>query len=180
MWRALPLATLVALMASCSDGATSLRSGGGGGSSGDDGSSSGAPGSSGSAPGSSGSSTNPGGGSAAEICVATINEYRKTMGLAPYARWAEAEACSDGQAKSDGDKNAPHGAFGKCQEQGQNECPGFAGTPEKMITKCLEMMWGEGPGGGHYEAMASTRYTKVACGFATTAKGSVWSVQNFR
>lgn len=121
-----------------------------------------------------------GGSTAAEICVATINEYRKTKGLAPYARWTEAESCADGQAKSDGDRNAAHGAFGKCQEQGQNECPGWQGPPDTMIPKCLEAMWAEGPGGGHHDAMASTRFTKVACGFATTSKGSVWSVQNFR
>jgi len=49
-----------------------------------------------------------------------------------------------------------------------------------MIPKCLESMWGEGPGGGHYEAMAATRFTKVACGFGTASGGGIWSVQNFR
>jgi hypothetical protein len=32
---------------------------------------------------------------------------------------------------------------------------------------------------GHYESMASTSYTQVACGFFTTPTGSVWGVQNF-
>jgi hypothetical protein len=46
-------------------------------------------------------------------------------------------------------------------------------------------MWNEGPGEdfskhGHYINMSSTKYTKVACGFWTTPKGSVWAVQNFR
>jgi len=120
-----------------------------------------------------------GGTTAAEICVSTINAYRKTKGLPAYARWTEAETCSDGQALSDGQTKKPHGAFGKCQEMGQNECPGWPGTPDKMIPDCLKAMWAEGPGGGHYDAMASTRFTKVACGFAN-GSGGIWAVQNFR
>ena len=41
-------------------------------------------------------------------------------------------------------------------------------------------MWGEGPGGGHYVNMASTKYTKVACGFGKAANGGIWAAQNFR
>ena len=53
------------------------------------------------------------------------------------------------------------------------------------------MMFDEGPGPagcaddstcymehGHHINMASTRFTRVACGFYTTPDGSVWSVQN--
>jgi len=32
---------------------------------------------------------------------------------------------------------------------------------------------------GHYESMASSSYTQVACGFFTTPTGLVWGVQNF-
>lgn len=151
-----------------------------GGSSGDTGSSGGT-GSSGSS-GTSGTSGASGatGTTAAEICVATINEYRKTKGLAPYARWTENEACSDTEAASDAITKKPHGAFGKCGESAQNECPGWQGPAETMIPQCLKSMWGEGPGGGHYDAMASTRYTKVACGFGTASGGGIWAVQNFR
>jgi len=119
-------------------------------------------------------------GSTADLCVSTINEYRRAKGLAPYVRWAEAETCSDGQAKSDGQTSSAHGAFGRCGELAQNECPGWPGPPEQMIPKCLAAMMDEGPGGGHHDAMMSRRYTKVACGFATTARGAVWSVQNFK
>jgi len=176
------------LMLSCSDDPSTLGTGrgttrsssgssGGTGSSGDDGTSEGA--------GSSGTSgtTASGGaptGSAAEICVATINELRKTKGLPAYARWTDNETCSDGQAKTDATTRNPHGAFGKCEEFGQNECPGWDGTPEQMIPQCLKAMWGEGPGGGHYEAMANKKYTKVACGFGTASNGQIWAVQNFR
>ncbi len=119
-------------------------------------------------------------GSAAEICVATINEYRKTKGLAPYARWTDAEACTDGEAQSDAMTKKAHGAFGKCGELAQNECPGWPGPATTMIPKCMKSMWAEGPGGGHYDAMSSTKYTKVACGFGVASDGSIWAAQNFR
>jgi hypothetical protein len=52
-------------------------------------------------------------------------------------------------------------------------------------------MWDEGPPPvepcddacfnehGHYINMTNERYSKVACGFATNAKGEIWAVQNF-
>ncbi|WP_437894851.1 CAP domain-containing protein [Sorangium sp. So ce124] len=122
---------------------------------------------------------------AAQLCVDTINEHRATLGLPPLARWVEAESCSDGEAESDGNTGEFHGAFGACDENAQNECPGWGGPPDSMIVPCLQLMWDEGPGEdfekhGHYINMSSTRYTKVACGFHTFPDGSVWAVQNFR
>jgi hypothetical protein len=124
--------------------------------------------------------TTPSGSTPAEICVAAINEYRKTKSLPPYARWDGAETCTDGQAESDGSTQKPHGAFGKCGESAQNECPGWPGPPATMIAPCLKTMFGEGPGGGHYEAIMATQYTKVSCGFGTAPNGQIWAVQNFR
>ena len=115
-----------------------------------------------------------------QICVDSINSHRLTLGLAPYKRWETAEACSSTEAKSDAASNKAHGAFGQCQEFAQNECPGWPGPSDKMIPSCLKMMWAEGPGGGHYENMRSTRYTQVSCGFAVLPNGNVWSVQNFK
>lgn len=183
-------AVIVALtLVACSDDPSSLNSGrsntssSGAGTSGTSGtsgdttsSSSGGSGTSGGTSGTSG--TTPAGTTPAEICVATINDYRKTKNLAPYARWDTAEACTDGQAKSDGSTGAAHGAFGKCGEHAQNECPGWPGPSGTMIPKCLKAMFGEGPGGGHYEAMMG-KYTKVSCGFAAAPNGQIWAVQNF-
>ncbi len=122
---------------------------------------------------------------AAEDCVQTINEYRASIGLPPYQRWTATEACADDEAKNDAEMNRPHGSFGSCGEWAQNTCPGWPGTPESMIGTCLQMMWAEGPGSdfsthGHYLNMSSTSYTKVACGFYVTPKGSVWTLQDFR
>ena len=137
------------------------------------------------------SSTNDGGGggdagdgSAEQLCVDTINQYRATLGLPAYQRWSAEESCADGQAQSDSQSGTAHGAFGKCGESAQNECPGWPGPPGTMIPQCLAMMWAEGPGTdftthGHYINMSSTQYTKVACGFYTLPDGSVWAVQDF-
>jgi Ricin-type beta-trefoil lectin domain-like/Cysteine-rich secretory protein family len=120
-----------------------------------------------------------------QLCVDTINQYRKTLGLPAYQRWTDKEQCADNQSLQDSQSGKAHGAFGQCSEWAQNECPGWGGPAEKMITGCLKMMWAEGPGDfnsghGHYINMSSTNYTKVACGFHTLANGSVWAVQDFQ
>ncbi len=120
-----------------------------------------------------------------QLCVDTINNYRATLGLAPLARWNDAESCSDQEAISDSKSMKPHGAFGMCGEWGQNECPNWPGPPEKMIPQCLAMMWAEGPGDfnqghGHYLNMSSKSFTKVACGYSNKGAGSLWAVQNFK
>jgi hypothetical protein len=117
-------------------------------------------------------------------CVARINAFRATEGKAPYARWTEIESCTDGEAKSDSETGAAHGAFPSCGENAQNECPGWPSI-DATIDGCLDMMWAEGPGEpfsahGHYINMSSTRYTRVACGFYVTPSGRVWAIQNFR
>lgn len=127
--------------------------------------------------------TPPVGNGAQEICVNEINKWRATEGLPPLQRWQSAETCTDGQCKSDSETNTAHGAFGRCTENAQNECPGWNGKPETMIQGCLKMMWDEKFGSGqkgHYENMKNTRFTKVACGFYVTPAGKVWAIQNFR
>ncbi len=165
---------VVALALSCGDDSNSLNGGSGGtsGSSGDTSSSGGSSGSS----GSSGTGTPTGLG---KTCADTINAYRKQQGLPAYQEWTDIETCSDSEAKSDGTTGTAHGAFPKCGEFAQNECPGWPGPTDTGIVKCLDTMWALGPGEGHHDNMASTQWTKVACGFYTKPDGSFWSVQNF-
>jgi hypothetical protein len=116
-------------------------------------------------------------------CVDKINQYRATLALPPYQRWTEAESCADGEAADDGATVTAHGAFPRCGERAQNECPDWA-SAQACLDGCLDMMWAEGPGEpfsehGHYINMSSTTYTKVACGFAAV-NGSVWAVQDFQ
>jgi hypothetical protein len=116
-------------------------------------------------------------------CVDKINEYRATLGLAPYQRWTAQESCVDNEAKTDSQNNKAHSAFGSCGEWAQNECPGYPSLSSTVST-CLAQMWAEGPGAdfnthGHYINMSSTQYTKVACGFFEGPNG-VWAAQDFQ
>jgi hypothetical protein len=116
-------------------------------------------------------------------CLQRTNEYRARVSVAPVARRTEREPCADGEAQSDGASGSAHGAFGRCQESAQNECPGWPGQPEQVIDNCLAQMFAEGPGPfaghGHYLSMTAPGYTGVACGFATAPNGKLWIVQNF-
>jgi hypothetical protein len=119
------------------------------------------------------------------LCVQTINQYRATLSLPPYAAWDDVDTCADGEAKSDSISGTPHSAFGTCAEHAQNECPQWPHGPGALVTPCLRDMWNEGPGSdfeahGHYINMSSTKYTKVSCGFAKAADGRWWATQDFR
>lgn len=128
-----------------------------------------------------GSGTTGAGDGVAGTCVDEINRYRAMNGKPAYKRWSAEESCADGQAKSDSQSGKAHGAFGKCNEFGQNECPGWGGpADDAMIKSCLKAMWDEGPGGGHHDIMNSDNYTQVACGFYTTPDGKVWALQDFK
>lgn len=120
-----------------------------------------------------------------QVCVDKINAFRATEGKPPYERWTDAEACTDAEAKSDSETKKAHGAFGRCAESAQNECPNWGSDVEKIISGCLQSMWNEGPGEpfeahGHYLNMSSTKYKRVACGFHLTADGKLWAIQNFK
>jgi hypothetical protein len=147
-----------------------------------------ATGSSGSSNGAGGKSSDAGGvmdeyGDARHRCVDRTNALRATQGLPPIPRLASAESCVDGQAKSDSETGKAHGAFDAClnvvkwKGAAQNECPGYASV-EAALGSCLDSMWAEGPGGGHYENMVGNS-THTACGFYTTPQGKVWMIQDF-
>jgi hypothetical protein len=117
-------------------------------------------------------------------CVNTVNEHRATQGLPALQRWAQTETCAASQARDGAATGQPHGAFGRCSEQGQNVCPAWPGPEKQMIAPCIQSMWNEGPGAdfaahGHYLNLASARFTRVACGFYTAPSGQVSLVQDF-
>lgn len=120
----------------------------------------------------------------AQQCVNNVNERRATQGLPPLQRWVQSEPCAADQAREGAATGQPHGAFGRCTEQGQNVCPAWAGPADRMIAPCIQSMWNEGPGAdfaahGHYLNLSSTRFTRVACGFYTAPSGQVSLVQDF-
>jgi hypothetical protein len=115
-------------------------------------------------------------------CVEVINAKRGTVNVAALKQWADGEACADGHAKDDAATGQAHGGFRKnpCGSFAQNECPGWPNSPISTLDGCLQAMWDEGPGGGHYENMRNKSYTFAACGFAVDAKGKLWALQNFK
>jgi len=115
----------------------------------------------------------------AQLCVDEINRYRATLGLYPLERATEREPCADGQIRDDAQSGHWHGSFGACKEGAQNECNSSPTNQADFIKGCLKGMWGEGPGGGHYENMKGNA-KKVWCGFYTEPSGGVWSVQDFQ
>lgn len=117
---------------------------------------------------------------ARDFCVQRINEYRATVGAPPLVGVPSAAPCADQQAGYDASNNTAHGAFSYCNELAQNECPGWGGSLTSALPGCLDAMWREGPGGGHYQNMSSTNYRYVVCGIYQTQNGGWWVVQDFR
>ena len=130
----------------------------------------------------------PSTGDPAQDCVNRINQLRAACQcLPPLARWVEGESCADQQAAYDAERDDPHAGFrdGICNGGfGQNECPGWSGGSEAIVSGCLQLMWDEGPGEdfqmhGHYLNMTNPSFSEVACGYADGPDG-LWAVQNFR
>ncbi|MCL2724495.1 MAG: trypsin-like serine protease [Polyangiaceae bacterium] len=114
-----------------------------------------------------------------QLCVDTINGYRATRGLPALARWTSAESCVTKAASTDIAKNIPHSTFPECLGGGggtQSECTGWPMPIDQSITKCLAQMWAGGSA-----AMTSSKYTKVACGYAASAdEKTYWATQDFQ
>lgn len=117
---------------------------------------------------------------ARQSCVDRINQYRARVRMGPLARDASTESCDDEESRLDAQSNRAHGSFGKCGERAQNACPNYPGASvEDVLNKCLQQMFEEGPGGGHYDNMTSTKYSRASCGFLSMPGGRIWTVQNF-
>jgi hypothetical protein len=117
--------------------------------------------------------------SARARCVDRTNAYRARVGASPVQRRTDFETCADAAAQSDARARSVHGAFGRCHEFAQNECPAWSGAPDTVVDQCLDMMFAEGPGGGHYVNMTNGGYRGLSCGIFTGAGGEVWIVQNY-
>ncbi len=116
-----------------------------------------------------------------QSCVDRINAYRARVGAAPVARDPASEPCADSESRDDARSNRAHGTFGRCSERAQNACPNYPGrSTEEVLNKCLQQMFDEGPGGGHYDNMTNPKYTRAYCGFESLGGGRIWTVQNFR
>jgi uncharacterized protein YkwD len=185
--------------ASTSNGGTTTSSGsssggsssGGAGSDGASSGSSSSGASSGSTGGGSGGTSDDAGASAEFLqhCVDDINMYRATIGVPPYTRSSSLESFAAQGSESDAMTGEAHGNFistngGNGIAYAENEIPGWPldqyGSVTAITDQGMQMMWAEGPGGGHYDNMASTMYTQAGCGTYTTSDGSVWITTDFR
>jgi hypothetical protein len=121
---------------------------------------------------------------ARESCFQKTNAYRAKVGVPPVARRGDKDACVDGQAQGDALARSAHATFGRCQEGGQNVCPGYPGAPEAVLQTCLQQMFDEGPGEpfsahGHYINMTNREFRGVSCGFFVASDGKLWVIQDF-
>jgi uncharacterized protein YkwD len=152
-----------------------------------------------SASGSSSSSSSSGGASAGDDagtdsdlqhCVDVINSYRATLSDVPaYTRSSSLEQFAAVGAEDDSQTGEAHGHFistngGNGVAYAENEIPGWPenqyGSITAVIDQGMQMMWAEGPGGGHYDNMSSTQYTQAGCGIYVTSDGNVWITTDFR
>jgi len=117
-------------------------------------------------------------------CVQQTNAFRARLNLSQLVQRVDKETCADVDAQGDAATGKAHGGSGHCGFRAQNECPGWAGNNDHVVSECLNMMFAEGPGEpyaehGHYINMTRPHYTGVACGFFRAANGKLWVVQNF-
>jgi hypothetical protein len=98
-------------------------------------------------------------------CLSAVNGYRQKKGLPAYSAYDGKDQCTAGQAAND-KVHGWHKAFGKCGEYGQCEAEGTSDC-----AGAIKMYWDEGPGGGHYDIIMSTRFTKMSWG----RSGNFWT-----
>jgi hypothetical protein len=77
----------------------------------------------------------------------------------------------DAQVSADAAVRQPHANFAKCDEMAQNEGDASGTSREQSVRTLLEMMWNEGPGGGHYNNMVNKQYKQVAVGIYVQPDG---------
>ncbi len=123
-----------------------------------------------------------------KLCLDTINAFRAKVGLPPVAWSKSLEAFADQGARYDSERNVAHGHFsafskGAVPSDAENAVPGWPlksyKTVSAVVAKGAEMMWAEGPGGGHYENIRGSQ-TLVGCGIYVTPAGAVWVLHDFK
>ena len=132
----------------------------------------------------------PGGGGGmweAELvfCVDETNRYRAMIDAPPLSRNAALEAYAADGAEIDHQSGEAHKHFIDTQGGGiagaENEIPAWSvsqwGSVHDVIREGLELMWNEGPGGGHHDNMAGG-YQRLGCGIYRSGD-AVTVVQDF-
>lgn len=140
-------------------------------------------------------------------CLEHTNQLRAGKGRAPYQRWTSAESCVDDQATYDSTHgpHAAFIAGNTCGAFGQGECPGqgpqsvtscidlmWAEKDQAICANCdacpslNDGFAGKCPGCqvttsnptcGHYLALVSPAFTRMACGFSTGSPYTAFDYQ---
>jgi uncharacterized protein YkwD len=119
------------------------------------------------------------------FCVSESNRYRAMAGVPPLAASSALETSAATAAQADHLSGVPHGwVRASGQPLAENQSPrvplaSVGRTARGLITRGLSLIWAEGPGGGHYEILRSTRYTQLGCGIYSDASTATF-VQHFR
>jgi len=119
-------------------------------------------------------------------CVELVNQYRATIKRTPLRRSAALEAFAAKAAANDGVAHVGHQYFRRTRGGGisfaENSIPWWpmasVGGVRGALEQGLEMMWDEGPSGGHYRNMVAHR-SEIGCGIFVN-RGEVTIVQEFR
>lgn len=120
-------------------------------------------------------------------CVELVNQYRATVHRSPLARSGKLEAFAAKAAANDGRAHVGHQYFRRTNGGGvshaENAIPWWPlasidGGVRGALEQGLQMMWDEGPSGGHYRNMVG-RHSEIGCGIFVNG-GEVTIVQEFR
>ena len=119
-------------------------------------------------------------------CVELVNQYRATIKHPPLQRSAALEAFAAKAAANDGRAHVGHQYFRRTKGGGvsfaENSIPWWpmasVGGVRGALEQGLQMMWDEGPSGGHYRNMVARR-SEIGCGIFVNG-GEVTIVQEFR
>lgn len=91
-------------------------------------------------------------------CLSAVNGYRQMKGLPALGANDGKNECTAGQAAND-KVQGWHKAFGRCGESAQCEASG-----PSDCASAIKMYFDEGPGGGHYNIIMSTKYKTMSWG----------------
>ncbi len=118
------------------------------------------------------------------FCVQEVNRYRATVGVGALSQQAGLEATAAQAAQSDHEGGEAHGwvrrnGAGLAENQAPRWSRGSSGgNAQTFISRALQLMWAEGPGGGHYENMRG-RFAATGCAIYSDATTATF-VQHFR
>ena len=122
-----------------------------------------------------------------QLCVDLVNQYRATVRHSPLKRSDALEAFAEKAAANDGRAHVGHQYFQRTHGGGvshaENAIPWWPlasidGGVRGALEQGLQMMWDEGPSGGHYRNMVG-RYSEIGCGIFLS-HGEVTIVAEFR